>query len=70
MTKPFDPKELLARIAVQLRGKVRARIMVPSGLGKDDGAKLLENETVKKLVGGAQVKKLIFVPGRLLNIVI
>ena len=38
-------------------------------LGKDDGEKLLENETVKKLVGDAQVKKIIFVPGRLLNIV-
>ena len=33
------------------------------------GEKLLENETVKKLVGDAQVKKIIFVPGRLLNIV-
>ena len=37
--------------------------------GKDDGEKLIENETVKKLVGDAQVKKIIFVPGRLLNIV-
>ena len=33
------------------------------------GEKLLENETVKKLVGDASVRKLIFVPGRLLNIV-
>ena len=43
--------------------------MVPATLTREDGDKLLENETVKKLVGGAQVKKLIFVPGRLLNIV-
>ena len=43
--------------------------MVPATLTKYDGVKLLENETFKKLVGGAQVKKLIFVPGRLLNIV-
>ena len=56
-------------IAVQIRGKVRARIMVPNGLGKDDGEKLLENEKVKALIGDAQVKKVIFVPGRLLNIV-
>ena len=56
-------------IAVQIKGKVRGRIMVPALLGKDDGEKLLENETVKKLVGDAQVKKIIFVPGRLLNIV-
>ena len=56
-------------IAVQIKGKVRGRFMVPATLGKDDGEKLLENETVKKLVGDAQVKKIIFVPGRLLNIV-
>ena len=68
----YDETKLVAdevEIAVQIKGKVRARIMVPATLGKDDGEKLLENETVKKLVGDAQIKKLIFVPGRLLNIV-
>ena len=53
----------------QIKGKVRARIMVPASLTAADGEKLLENETVKKLVGDAPVRKLIFVPGRLLNIV-
>ena len=68
----YDEAKLVAdevEIAVQIKGKVRGRIMVPAALGKDDGEKLLENETVKKLVGDAQVKKIIFVPGRLLNIV-
>ena len=68
----YDETKLVAdevEIAVQIKGKVRGRIMVPATLGKDDGEKLLENETVKKLVGDAQVKKIIFVPGRLLNIV-
>ncbi|HIU16206.1 MAG TPA: class I tRNA ligase family protein, partial [Candidatus Ventricola intestinavium] len=68
----YDEGKLVAdevEIAVQIRGKVRARIMVPADMGKDDGAKLLEHETVRRLVGDAQVKKLIFVPGRLLNIV-
>ena len=68
----WDESKLVAdevEIAVQIKGKVRARIMVPATLTREDGEKLLENETVKKLVGGAQVKKLIFVPGRLLNIV-
>ena len=68
----YDEHKLVAdevEIAVQIRGKVRARIMVPADMGKDDGEKLLEHETVKRLVGDAQVKKLIFVPGRLLNIV-
>jgi len=68
----YDENKLVAdevEIAVQIKGKVRARIMVPASLTQADGEKLLENETVKNLVGGAQVRKLIFVPGRLLNIV-
>ena len=68
----YDENKLVAdevEIAVQIKGKVRARIMVPAGLTQADGEKLLENETVKKLVGDASVRKLIFVPGRLLNIV-
>ena len=68
----YDENKLVAdevEIAVQIKGKVRARIMVPAGLTAADGEKLLENETVKALVGGAPVRKLIFVPGRLLNIV-
>ena len=68
----YDPEKLVAsevEIAVQIRGKVRGRIMVPADLTKDDGEKLLANETVQKLLAGAAVKKVIFVPGRLLNIV-
>ena len=68
----YDENKLVAdevEIAVQIKGKVRARIMVPANLTQADGEKLLENETVKKLVGDAPVRKLIFVPGRLLNIV-
>ena len=68
----YDENKLVAdevEIAVQIKGKVRARIMVPAGLTQADGEKLLENETVKKMVGDAPVRKLIFVPGRLLNIV-
>ena len=68
----YDENKLVAdevEIAVQIKGKVRARIMVPASLTAADGEKLLENETVKKLVGDAVVRKLIFVPGRLLNIV-
>ena len=68
----YDESKLVAdevEIAVQIKGKVRARIMVPASLTQADAEKLLENPTVRNLVGGAQVRKLIFVPGRLLNIV-
>ena len=56
----YDENKLVAdevEIAVQIKGKVRGRIMVPASLGKDAGEKLLENETVKKLVGDAQARK-------------
>ncbi|MDO4484422.1 MAG: leucine--tRNA ligase [Clostridia bacterium] len=56
-------------IAVQICGKVRARLMIPADTAKEDGEKLLELPEVKKLLEGKQVMKVIFVPGRLLNIV-
>ena len=56
-------------IAVQISGKIRGKIMVPATLTKDDGATLLEREDVQALVAGKTVVKVIFVPGRLLNIV-
>ena len=56
-------------VAIGRFGPFAKRGATYASLGKDDGEKLLENETVKKLVGDAQVKKIIFVPGRLLNIV-
>ncbi|MCR4707834.1 MAG: leucine--tRNA ligase [Clostridiales bacterium] len=68
----YDPEKLVAKeveIAVQIKGKLRARINVPADLTQADGEKLLENETVKALIEGKEVRKVIFVPGRLLNIV-
>ena len=50
----YDENKLVAdevEIAVQIKGKVRARIMVPAGLTQADGEKLLENETVKAQEG-------------------
>ena len=62
-------KRAEVEIAVQIGGKVRGRIMVPADLTREDGAKLMELPEVKKLVGDKTVMKVIFVPGRLLNIV-
>ena len=68
----YDPNKLVAsevEIAVQIKGKLRARILVPADLTRDDGEKLLDNSTVKALIEGKKIQKVIFVPGRLLNIV-
>ena len=68
----YDENKLVAdevEIAVQIKGKVRGRIMVPATLGKDDGESCWRTRRSRSFVGDAQVKKIIFVPGRLLNIV-
>ena len=58
-------------IAVQINGKVRGRIYIPAGLTRETAEKeLLENPKVQELTGGKQIVKVIFVPGRLLNIVV
>ena len=70
----FDPAALVkntVEIAVQICGKVRGRIGVPADLTRDSApAYFAECEEVQKLIGGKKVKKLIFVPGRLVNIVV
>ena len=57
-------------IAIQINGKVRGRISVPASLTAKDADSLRGNEQVKKLVGDKQIRKLIYVPGRLVNVVV
>ena len=57
-------------IAVQVCGKVRGRIRVPADMTKEQAeAELPAREDVQKLLGGKTVVKVIYVPGRLLNLV-
>ena len=57
-------------IAIQINGKIRGRIMVPANLTREDADTLREHPDVVKAVGDKQIVKFIFVPGRLLNIVV
>ncbi len=58
-------------IAVQVNGKVRGRIMIPADLSKADAeTQLPGNPEVQKIIGGKQIVKVVFVPGRLLNFVV
>ena len=70
----YDPAALVkstVEIALQICGKVRARINVPADLTRENaGDYFMACDEVKRLVGDKPVKKLIFVPGRLVNIVI
>jgi leucyl-tRNA synthetase len=62
--------EQSVEIPVQLKGKVRARISVPRGLGKaqlEEAAR--SNQRVSELLEGKQIRKVIAVPDRLVNFV-
>ena len=63
-------KKTEVEIAVQVCGKVRGRIMVPADMTREQAEKELpEHPEVQKILAGKTVMKVIFVPGRLLNIV-
>ena len=69
----YDPAALIkveVEIAIQVNGKIKGRIMVPANLTREQGDTLREHEAVKAAVGDKQIVKFIFVPGRLLNIVV
>ncbi len=57
-------------IGVQVNGKVRATITLAADASKDDYKKIaLEQDGVLKALDGKSVKKLIIVPGRIVNVV-
>ena len=70
----FDEKALSldeVEIVVQLNGKVKLKMNVPSNLSKDDFEKVvMEADEVKDVLNGLTVIKVIAVPNRLLNIVV
>ena len=58
-------------MAVQINGKVRAKIMVSSSATKEEVEQLVvADEKVKEQIGDKQIRKLIVVPGKLINIVV
>ena len=63
--------EDMVTLPIQINGKRRAEISVPRGMGAAEVEKIaLANEDVQKFLGAAPVKKLIVVPGRIVNLVI
>ena len=70
----YDENKLVAdevEIALQINGKVRGRLMVPSTMTREEGEKTLpQNPDVVRFTEGKSIMKIIFVPGRLLNLVV
>jgi len=57
-------------IAVQVKGKLRDTLTVPAGTSQEQlEALALASEKVQRFLDGAEVRKVIVVPGRLVNIV-
>jgi leucyl-tRNA synthetase len=68
---PELAKEDLIELAVQINGKTRAKIKAPPDIDAETvKAQALAAEGVEKYIDGKPPKKVIYVPGRLINIVI
>ncbi|OOH84759.1 leucine--tRNA ligase [Comamonas kerstersii] len=69
-----DPKALVQdelELVLQVNGKLRGSIRVPAGADKAQiEAAALANEDAQKFINGATPKKVVVVPGRLVNIVV
>lgn len=64
-------KEEEITIPVQVNGKLRARLSVPAEISKEDLEKLaLESGEVTPFLEGKTPKKVVVVPGRLVNVVV
>ncbi len=58
-------------LVIQINGKMRDKITVPKSLERIEIEKIVLNrDAIKKFTAGSEPKKVIFVPGRLINIVL
>jgi len=56
---------------VQVNGKLRGRVVVPADAGEElVKERALADEKVKAAIAGKQIVKVIFVPAKLLNLVV
>ena len=63
-------KENSVEIVLQFMGKVRSRITVPVDITKDEAIALAKaDEKIASAISGKTIKKEIYVPGKLVNIV-
>lgn len=70
----YDEKYLVddeIELVVQVNGKVRDKIIVNAGLSEEEAKeKALASEKVQKHIEGKEIRKVIFVQGRLISIVV
>ena len=70
----FDPDmiaEEVITLVVQINGKVRARIEAPADIAEEAAREAaLSNGNIQRHIAGKEIRKIIYVPGRLVNIVV
>jgi len=70
----YDPAAIVEDeviVVVQINGKLRGRVTVPSGSGEEEvRSAALGDEKIRTYTEGKTVRKIIYVPGKLLNIVV
>jgi leucyl-tRNA synthetase len=70
----YDPKlvkEKIITLIVQVNGKVRDKIKIEADISEQKAKELaLSQEKIKKRIGDKKIKKVIFVAGKLINLVI
>ncbi len=70
----YDENLLIAdsfTIGVQVNGKIRATITLPANANQDQAQEIaLAEEKVQRAMGGKTLRKFIYVPGRIVNVVV
>jgi leucyl-tRNA synthetase len=70
----FDPALLVedeVEIVVQVNGKIREKLLVPANLPREDYEPLVKDHAqFSAWTGGRDVKKIVVVPGKLVNLVV
>jgi len=68
---PKLTKEEMITLVIQVNGKVRDKIEVEADITEEKAKELaISREKIKKWIEGKEIKKLIFVPGKLINVVV
>jgi len=64
-------KEEEITLVIQVNGKLRDRVTVPAGISESEAKELaLSQERIRPFVDGKAIAQVIYVPGRLVNIVV
>jgi len=70
----FEAGKLISettQLVIQINGKTRETIIVPTGLAEDEAVKMAQNnDKIAKWLNGQAPLKIIYIPNRLLNLVV